>query len=557
MDETEKDTLEKLFLPVLFLMSLPFIAVGLFMLCLLVHLFFNYFCMRFWEKTDARILHVKQIVMQDSDAASYGIDGKYEYTFNGKIYYGSRISLHGDGDNISDYQKEKCRFLADRLKKNMPVDCYVNPRKPEEAILFRELRPQLVILKSGVVLAFTGGGLLMMFSSFSLKKRRKIRSAEDIVTPDRTSQTFFSAGIILWNLISWPMLPAFWDNVLRGDPFGLLAIAFPLIGLAGIPFVITVLMRRLKFGNSLFRMKSVPGVIGGYLEGVIEIPVKLEPLTGFDLELSCIQKIMDGEAQEIIWHVKKNIAQSLDVKDEKRSFVPVRFGIPHKGVEEKPSKGVGYNTVIWRLEAKAELPGLNYKEKFEVPVRKTAESSPDFADFDKEEFLSKEEFNEKLEALRIRMEKTGKSETIFIFPALRNISVSLMMTLPAITMGAVSIFLPSCKTVPSAIPLVSGFIAVCLFFFSIYLWFHRSRVIITERKLQLESGVFFTKHREYDRDDIKTVLREGTTRSGAGKLYYDLKLELKSGAKKTLAKMIGDRKIAERLADEMNKLINT
>jgi len=383
---------------------------------------------------------------------------------------------------------------------------------------------------------------------------------DSIIKADKKAERGFTIGILLWNILAWTYSTFLWNGISisknGNSAFIAVMIILPLIGLIGVPFVIKVLMLRLKFGKSVFRMKPVPGVIGGYLEGVIEIPVRLEPLNGFDLELSCIQRIMDGKAEDVIWHVKKNIAQSVDVKDEKRSVIPVRFGIPYEGVEENPCKGVGYNTVRWRLEAKAELPGLDYRERFEVPVRKTAESSPDFADLDKEEFLSKDGFHEKLETLRIRMEKTGKSETIFIFPVLRNIGPAMSTTIFAIIWPLVFIGFFLIRLIPfSVMMLFCSFDLFALLLCS-YLLFFRSRVIITDRKLQLKSGVFFTRHREYDFDNIKIVSFEAVTKAGVGKLYYGLNLELKSGAKKTLANMIPDRMVAERLADEMNKLIN-
>lgn len=53
--------------------------------------------------------------------------------------------------------------------------------------------------------------------------------------------------------------------------------------------------------------------------------------------------------------------------------MPIDFHIPFDNQSSDDSDQ--YNKIIWRVGASAEVAGVDYETKFEVPVFKTADSS--------------------------------------------------------------------------------------------------------------------------------------------------------------------------------------
>ncbi len=133
-----------------------------------------------------------------------------------------------------------------------------------------------------------------------------------------------------------------------------------------------------KFGRSAFEMRSVPGVIGGELAGVIRVPTRLCPESGYDLSLVCLHRFRRRSpragdqshtttVEVVLWQQNQPLVQALPAEDARCSLIPVEFKVP----ADQPSSGdenPNYSYIIWRLEARATLPGLDYQARFDVPV---------------------------------------------------------------------------------------------------------------------------------------------------------------------------------------------
>lgn len=144
----------------------------------------------------------------------------------------------------------------------------------------------------------------------------------------------------------------------------------------GVPAVLMIVLgiratsRQKKFGRSVFKMSSMPGVIGGGLEGKIEIGARLEPADGFTLRLRCFTGIGSGRNSRTrtLWENQQQVRFSASADDPTHSAIPVSLEIP-AGCEETDSANPD-NHIYWQLEARAAVPGVNYLARFEVPVFK-------------------------------------------------------------------------------------------------------------------------------------------------------------------------------------------
>jgi hypothetical protein len=107
----------------------------------------------------------------------------------------------------------------------------------------------------------------------------------------------------------------------RGKHAALLALIFPVIGLALIGFALQTTLAWRKFGQSLFEMAALPGALGGTLEGEIQVPTRLPPPHGLQLRLSCVRRTTTGSGksrsttEKILWQDEKWLRPDLPQTD--------------------------------------------------------------------------------------------------------------------------------------------------------------------------------------------------------------------------------------------------
>lgn len=145
-------------------------------------------------------------------------------------------------------------------------------------------------------------------------------------------------------------------------PLGVGAI-FELIGVA-----MTV---ALKYGDSVLHLRVIPLTPGGALEGVIQVPRRLHPRDGFTLRLLCVNQITSGSGkhrhtrEEKLWQIEQAVAADRLETAPRSLKIPVAFRL---ATDAPPSRKAGQAEVLWRLEARARIPGLDYATHFVLPV---------------------------------------------------------------------------------------------------------------------------------------------------------------------------------------------
>lgn len=118
-----------------FAFGLVFIIVGLGAFYpLFVRPVFKTWQAKHWVQTPCKIISATVGEHDSDDGTTYSVDITYEYQFDGKSLICSRYDFMGGSS--SGYQGKKA--VVDRyLKADNPI-CYVNPKKPSEAVLVRE-----------------------------------------------------------------------------------------------------------------------------------------------------------------------------------------------------------------------------------------------------------------------------------------------------------------------------------------------------------------------------------------------------------------------------------
>ena len=154
------------------------------------------------------------------------------------------------------------------------------------------------------------------------------------------------------------------------------------VSVLAVSFLIAATLKTLaarKFGTSYLELASVPGVIGGKLQGVILTRRLTTPAPTVRLTLTCLTRIYanDSSADHFVWAAERDVDPSRIGIGPNTSTIPLDFDVPGDLPETNERHRGG--SVLWRVDVAADLPGLNYRDIFLVPVFRTA-ASPARAD---------------------------------------------------------------------------------------------------------------------------------------------------------------------------------
>jgi hypothetical protein len=248
-----------------------------------------------------------------------------------------------------------------------------------------------------------------------------------------------------WILVSLPLVAVLPSALRAGDrPIAAVAVAIPLVGMAIIAGLVYHLVRAQKFGQSIFELRDLPGLVGGQLAGTVWIPRRVHPLEGFRVRLLCVEWVThhgqkrDRKIDQVIWQDERLVMDP--ITEGINTGVPALFAIPFE--LPQTSRPESEREVEWRLEVWARLPGIDYDATFDVPVFKTAESQRDFRLV--EEMLPKcappdNEFV--LGEAGIVREPVGTRGVRLTFKAARNWRTALVVSLFLVLAGGVAAFL--------------------------------------------------------------------------------------------------------------------
>lgn len=356
---------------------------------------------------------------------------------------------------------------------------------------------------------------------------------------------------LAWNALSVPLgfnIPEMRRDLGDGMALAVL-VAFPGTGLALAVMAIVAVMRQRKYGRSVFEMASVPGVIGGQLAGVIHTTAKIRSEDGFRIKLSCIRCVSSrgkngGISRNVLWSDEQTIGRELLQDDAEHPAIPVLFAIPYEcRPTDTGDEGNSRSTTYWELEVTAKTSGLDYHATFELPVFKTAESSPDFV-LDRSliaDYVARENPERALREAGVLQETppTGDGQR-FVFPMARHPGVAAMLTLMGLIFSGVLFVLlymePGWGLLCFSIPFV--LIGLFLLALAVDVWFYRSVVDVSRRGLTVTGGLFGRGRSQcVGVSEIRQILTTRTMTSG-DKAYFDLIIVCNDGKRITAGKRL-------------------
>ena len=428
------------------------------------------------------------------------------------------------------------------------------------------------LVLGGLVFSLVGFGLLagVFFGTKKMKVLTRL-SAENPASPwmwradwaqgranSKTQSTLVTAWTfaVVWNLISAPILFLVPREQFQRDPKTLVAFLFPAVGIGLLVWAVRETLAWLEFGKTCMDLATVPAVIGRELRGNIQARFPRPPEHGIRLKLSCVNRIVSGSgnnhstSEKILFRDERAVSPSELCPGPMGITIPVAFRIP---LDARPTDTNNpRNSISWLVEADADVPGVDYKDVFEVPVFRTKDTP---SEEEAAKFAAPEPVHQRPASSQIVVTPTGEGAE-FYFPAGRNrqfaASTSLFLM---IWCGAIG-FMVWIKA-PLIFAIVSGLFGVLLLYISLDLWLGSSRVVIGMGKVSVRMGMRGSgRVRQIAFSEIARIQSALTAQQGGstGTPYYDIQLVRKDGKKIALGKTLRDKQEVEWLLDEMSRL---
>jgi hypothetical protein len=432
---------------------------------------------------------------------------------------------------------------------------------------FRMERQKAMGLLSAAIVC---GGLVALIFGVSAKKmalkitaakpddekpwlKRKDWASGRITSSTRKAVLLLWIFVVFWCVasaaISLAVVP---QQLHQGNHVALIALIFPVIGLAMFFFALNATLAWRRFGQSIFEMAAIPSALGGTLEGEIQVNGKLQPQHGLYLRLNCIRRTTAGASnnrqttEKILWQDEKWLRTDLPQTDVNATGIPIYFKLPDNLPESTAAIGDG---IHWRLEASAAMRGPNFHAAFEVPVFKLPEI-PEISDDPTVQYqMSLDEVRKQIHS-KIRIADLPDSGKEFLFPAARNPGFASGASIFCLIWTCIVILL-LWKHAPFIFPFVFGTMDLLMLTFIFDLWFRRSRVAITNNEIKIETAwLAFKKQSALKISDTANFTADVGATAGHS-AYFDLKLRTRDGKEITLAKNLGHKPEADWLVREL------
>lgn len=262
---------------------------------------------RFWEEHPCTVLEAD---LKHSDESSKAT-ARFAYRWQGIDYQSEKVSFGIASDNIGSFQGQTAAALRAAKGKPDGFLCWVNPRDPGEAVLFRDTRweIQLFLIPFMTIFPLLGIGVMLGGGRDYTKQRQLQESNED--TPWLWRRDWAEghcredAGVSASQFIGMGS----WVVVILGIVFGSMFLTDTwtkgrMIG-AGISGVLFVLCARLlyfygraiqRFGVLSFVPDELPLQRGRPLRGVIHLPAPMSTTRGCRARVEVTDTLKDSDS---------------------------------------------------------------------------------------------------------------------------------------------------------------------------------------------------------------------------------------------------------------------
>jgi hypothetical protein len=363
---------------------------------------------------------------------------------------------------------------------------------------------------------------------------------------------------VLWNAVSAPVLVYIPPELAR-QPLAALGFLFPVVGAGLLVWALVTTARARRFGETWLDTSAGAARPGSSWRATIRARLP-QPEDGgryaVTVRLTCLQRTIsrhgDGndERETILWREEIEVDSAQIGFGGEQASIPVRFDIPADALETTAvGKGAG---VVWVLTAEAALPGVNLKEDFDVPMRRTKSGGSE----DPQRRTAAVVSIDDLARTGITVEPSADGMR-FAFAPGRNVSFATGVT--AITVGFVgALWIQWHLGFPWFFRILTGLVVLLLVYVVIDLWLGTTVVVAADGTLRVRHTVLGAgRARTLAASAVASIdLHINMQTQGRyGTPYYELRARLTSGRKVSLGDGIRNKRHAEWLAAQMRASI--
>ncbi len=563
------------------LFGLPFILAGL---AIGWFLYFpvigGWWSARAWEEVPCWIEKADMTSSRSSKGGtSYKTTASYRYDYRGRTYHSEKVGLAGGSDNIGDFQQrahDQIRMFAGR---DRPFRCYVNPAKPEQAVLFRDLRWGLMLLMSIFPMIFplvgalvSVGGVLEARKSGLAKKLaqqypgepwrwRQEWSGETI----QESKNGLTAILIIagwFLLVQGPLALAIIVSGALSESFKAVFALLPsLLALIPLFFAWKRVQTRMALGNPALWLKQTPVRPGAVLEGELRFDRVLSSREIIQARLLCQRKITrrtgkgTSTSTENIWEHAETLPAGEARREMNGVALPLRVeiprGLPCAVIEDAEFNTGAFEQHLWSLEISTTRGGKPAVLPLPVFVsREEAKLAESEASHDTEAAVQDtNQLSERLKSGGVLAEFDAEGVPMLIdCPPGRFRFMGVFLLLFGIVWSVVFVVLMS-QGAPWLFRIIWGVSSPFILIMALWTLLHRRVVQLTSEELSIQHSVgpFYSWKETFAPRHIVCFTHDTNMQSG-NQHYYRVRAETTFGKTKTLADGITESVTAEALA---------
>jgi hypothetical protein len=338
---------------------------------------------------------------------------------------------------------------------------------------------------------------------------------------------------------------------------GLVGLIFPLIGIGLIFVAARASLRVLKYGKSNLRLKTLPAPIGGVLAGTICVQRPVNSADGIKLRLLCIHRVETGvgKSQSVTETIQWEDEQILDRLPpcDRGTEIPVSFRIPADAASCDDSNM--RDQILWRLECRANSPGVSYHTRFSVPVFAVGSALVEQSIPDPVAPLPESKVMHHPGDPGISILPLADGGQIFHFAPLRNKALAANMTF----MSAIFLAIGICAVYFMSSPffcVIFTSIGALLFIGAVRASLASTTVTIRHGSLTVENSLpTLSPTRRWCAQDIQDIFPKISMQSGNA-VYYKLCIRTAAPNPKSIPAAIASKTDADWLAQEMTKSLH-
>ena len=341
-------------------------------------------------------------------------------------------------------------------------------------------------------------------------------------------------------------------EVASGNYIILVALLFPLVGISALVlFVYSVLAWR-KFGVTELVLDPVPGSIGGDFGGFVNIPIKWQNKQLVNITLNCQHLVTTGSGKNrstkttVVWQ-REGIATLSPGRNG--SICAFRFAIPCDLPESEKSSA---NYHQWLLQIECEMPGIDFKRNFVVPVFKGEE--PQLSKV-KAEYAKQSAPLEKAPESIVSITETAQGLQ-FYYPWYRHLWMGIMTFIFGVIFASVGYFIGE-NDDSFIFPVVFGGVGLLCILIGLYVLGNTLTTRVHQHGINVVRNIYgFRFQRNVSKEDIIKIDRQiGSQIQGGSnyRVFYSIIAHTRDNRQITIA----DTLEGSRLADYIEKRIRT